>query len=275
MNQMHVNGLVCNFTRVILPLLSLALICSAETGFLNRTVKLGDTTYRYQVYVPMDWTAEKKWPVILFLHGAGERGDDGIIQTEVGMGGAIRRFSDRFPAIVVLPQCRKESWWSLPEMMEQAMAALDRSAKEFNGDTTRLYLTGLSMGGFGTWAIAAKYPGKFAAYAPVCGGIRLPARVAALQPQNAGASEDPYAETAKKVGTTPVWVFHGDADPVVPVSESRKMVEAIKAAGGNVRYSEYEGVGHNSWDRAYREPEFPVWLFSQERKGRAPAAPSR
>lgn len=235
-----------------------------ETGFLNRSIKVGTTVYRYQVYVPADWTKSKKWPVILFLHGAGERGEDGIIQTEVGIGTAIRRYADRFPSIVVFPQCRKNFWWTHPEMQAQAVKALDQTIKEFNGDTQRVYLTGISMGGYGTWSLAAKYPEKFAALAPICGGIRLPERarsIAGNPPEDPSA--DPYSATAQKIAKLPIWVFHGAADKVVPVSESRKMVEALKMAGGNVKYSEYEGVGHNSWDKAYAEPEFMPWLLSQ------------
>jgi predicted peptidase len=243
---------------------SFAAVTPHETGFLNRKVTVDGAEYRYVVYVPPDWSAERKWPAVLFLHGAGERGDDGLVQSEVGLGGAIRRHVDRFPAVVVMPQCRRGVWWTEPAMMAQALAALEQTMKEFNGDTDRVYLTGLSMGGYGTWGLAARYPGKFAALAPVCGGIRLPARVAAQsQPQPEDPAADPYEEAAKKVGSTPAWVFHGGADPTVPVTESRKMVEAIKAAGGNTRYTEYEGVGHNSWDKAYNEPEFPAWMFSQ------------
>jgi predicted peptidase len=236
-----------------------------ETGFLDRTVSVGSVSYRYQVYVPAGWSKKKKWPVILFLHGAGERGGDGLIQTEVGIGTAIRRHAERAPAIVVFPQCLKDRWWPEPEMQAQALKALDEAIKEFNGDTARVYLTGISMGGYGTWAIAANNPSRFAALAPVCGGVRTPPRVAIPSGTPDANAADPYQAVAQKVGSTPVWVFHGGADPVVPVSESQKMVEALKAAGGKVRYSEYEGVGHNSWDRAYGEPEFFSWLLSQKR----------
>ncbi len=244
-----------------------------ETGFLDRAVTLEGTVYRYQVYVPNDWNAGKRWPVILFLHGAGERGDDGLIQTEVGIGTVIRRHKERVPAIVVLPQCAKDSWWPEPEMQAQALKALDQSIKEFNGDPQRVYLTGLSMGGYGTWALVASHPDKFAALAPICGGLRPPPSASANEPRpEPVGTGDPYAIMAQKVGKTPVWVFHGGADPVVPVSESQKMVEAIKAEGGNVKYNEYEGVGHNSWDKAYAEPEFFDWLFAQSLK---PPAGSR
>ncbi len=240
-----------------------------ETGFLNRTVGVDGTTYRYVVFVPIEWTSNKKWPVVLFLHGAGERGDDGLMQSQVGLGGAIRMHSDRFPAIVVMPQCRKNNWWQAPSMEAQAMAALDAAIKEFNGDAERTYLTGLSMGGYGTWDVAAKWPNRFAAIAPICGGIRLPARVATQTGVPQSESTDPYADAAKKVASVPIWVFHGGADPTVPVTESRKMVEALKALNADVKYTEYEGVGHNSWDKAYSEVEFPVWLFAQRLKVKA------
>ncbi len=242
---------------------------AGETGFLDRIVKDGNETYRYQVYVPRDWNKNQKWPVILFLHGAGERGDDGLIQTEVGIGTAIRRYVDRFPAIVVLPQCRKNLWWLHQSMQEQAIKALEQSVKEFNGDTDRLYLTGISMGGYGTWSIAAKNPGRFAALAPVCGGIRPPVRAAASLPEemkNIDPNLDPYAQSAKKIGQTPVWIFHGGEDNVVPTEESRKMNEALKTAGGNVKYTEYESVGHNSWDKAYAEMELMKWMLEQRLK---------
>ena len=234
---------------------------NSETGFLNRSVKVGAASYPYQVYVPSNWTKKKKWPVVLFLHGAGERGDDGLIQTEVGIGSLIRRHPDRVPAIVVLPQCAKDRWWSEAEMQSQALKALDQTMKEFNGDATRVYLTGLSMGGHGSWVMASNNPGKFAAIVPICGPARITNRYGVKVSAELSA-EDSYQKFAQKIGKTPVWVFHGDADPAVPVTESRLMVEALKAAGGNVRYNEYPGVGHDSWNKAYAEPELFTWLFS-------------
>lgn len=117
------------------------------------------------------------------------------------------------------------------------------------------------MGGYGTWAIAAKTPARFAAIAPICGGVREPRR-GANQP---AAEADPYSPAAAKIGKTPVWIFHGGDDKTVPVTESREMNRALKAAGADPKYTEYEGVGHNSWDRAYGEPEFMPWLLAQKR----------
>lgn len=258
--------------RHLILLALLALTASSafarkETGFLDRTVSSGGAVYRYEVFVPANWDKHKKWPVVLFLHGAGERGSDGLLQTDVGLPHAIRTKAANFPFVAVMPQCLAEKVWTDADMEAQALAALEQTIKEFHGDRNRIYLSGLSMGGYGTWDLAARYPGKFAALAPVCGGLRhenFPKLGTSLakDPQVA----DPYAETARRIGKTPVWVFHGDADTAVPVEESRKMVEALRAAGANVKYNEYPGVGHNSWDKAYSEPDFVPWLLSQSLK---------
>ncbi|MGH9675865.1 MAG: prolyl oligopeptidase family serine peptidase [Candidatus Acidiferrum sp.] len=231
-----------------------------ETGFLDRAVSVQGVIYKYQVFVPEDWTADKKWPVILFLHGAGERGDDGLIQTDVGLGQAIRLDRRRFPAIVVMPQCRKDGWWPESPMDDVAMKALDLSQEEFHGDPQRIYLTGLSMGGYGTWHLAEKYPEKFAAIVPICGGIESVRHGG----DPSTADMKPYNDAAKKVGSkTPVWIFHGGDDDTVPVTESQRMAEAMKALGGEVHYTEYPGVGHDSWDKAYAEPELIPWILSK------------
>lgn len=239
-----------------------------ETGFLDRTVIVQGTSYKYQVYVPENWSPKQKWPVILFLHGAGERADDGMIQTQVGIGRAIREHRDRFPAIVVLPQCRKNIWWSQSPMDDMAIASLEAATKEFHGDKDRTYLTGLSMGGYGTWYLAGKYPGRFAAIVPICGGVLVP-DMARIQSAD---DASPYKEAAKKIGgKTPTWIFHGADDPVVPPSESQRMNEAMKALGGDVRYTEYPGVGHDSWNKAYDEAGLLKWMLSKSLTGNAAA----
>jgi predicted peptidase len=215
-----------------------------ETGFLNRSIAVGDTEHKYVVYVPRAYSPAMKWPVILFLHGAGERGTDGLAQSDVGIGRAIRFMSDRYPAVVVMPQCLPQQNWS-GAMLDMAVKALDKTLMEFNTDVNRLYLTGLSMGGFGSFLLASNGPGRFAAVVPICGGGNP-------------------AEMAPKLKDVPTWVFHGDADTAVPVQRSRDMVEAIKAAGGTkIKYSEYPGVPHNSWDKAYSDKEMTDWLFAQ------------
>ncbi|MDL1878506.1 phospholipase [Cytophagia bacterium CHB2] len=242
--------------------------CAQEmkTGFLQREIKINGQTYCYQIFVPQHFTPAKKWPVILFLHGAGERGADCERQAQVGLGPAIRKQIESFPAIVVLPQCRQDSVW-IGKMEELALAALDKTIKDFNGDTQRIYLTGLSMGGYGAWYLASRHPQKFAALAPVCGGIiPPPSRLFPRYALNLIPKDKPYETIAQKIGKMPVWIFHGEADPVIRVTESREMNAALRALGGKVKYTEYPGVGHNSWDSAYAEPEFWSWLWAQRRK---------
>jgi predicted peptidase len=245
-----------------------------ETGFLDRTITLQGVSYKYQVFIPEDWSPHQKWPVILALHGAGERGDDGVLETDVGIGTAIRTNRSALRAIVVMPQCPKNLWWIMPPIDDLAMAALQAATREFHGDVQHTYLTGLSMGGFGAWHLAQKYPARFAAMVVICGGIRPPAHalnaIPALANFTPPDSPKSYSEAAARVGKTPVWIFHGAADPIVPVAESQRMNEAMKQIGAEVHYTEYPGVGHASWDKAYDEPKLFPWLFSKSL-----AAPSR
>jgi predicted peptidase len=238
-----------------------------ETGFIDRTITIQAVNFKYQVFVPEDWTPHQKWPVILALHGAGERGDDGLLQTEVGIGTAIRFNRGMIKAIVVMPQCPQNLWWMLPPMDDLAMAVLEQATKEFNGDAQRTYLTGISMGGFGAWHLAQKYPGKFAALVVICGGIHPPGAAMIAYPGLANVtlpdSPKSYLAAAERIGKTPVWIFHGADDDIVPVIESRRMTEAMKQIGAEVHYSEYPGVGHPCWNKAYNEPKLFPWLFSK------------
>jgi predicted peptidase len=240
---------------------------SHETGFLDRTITLQGVTYKYQVFVPENWTPKQKWPVVLFLHGSGERADDGLQQTDTGIGTAIRVDRSRFQAIVVMPQCRKNLWWVEPPMNDLAIATLEAATKEFHGDTSRTYLTGLSMGGYGTWYLAQKYPGRFAALVVICGGIHPPAATLKAHPEliKWAPADGPksYVEAAARIGKVPVWIFHGADDEIVPVSESQRMQAAMKQIGAEVHYTEYSGVKHVSWDKAYDEPKLFPWLFSK------------
>ena len=256
----------------VLILLSLAIGIPAfgkqrDTGFLDRTITLQGTTYKYQVFVPEDWTPHEKWPVILFLHGSGERGEDGMDQTDVGIGTAIRSDRGHFHAIVVMPQCRKNTWWTQPPMDDLAMATLEAVTKEFRGDPQRTYLTGISMGGYGSWHLAAKYPNKFAALVVVCGGIHPPDATLKAHPELANFSppDGPkaYADIAAKIGKLPVWIFHGGDDNIVPIAESQRMADAMKAVGAEVHYTVYPGIKHVSWDKAYDEPKLYPWLYSK------------
>ena len=194
------------------------------TGFLDRTLVLEGQTYRYQVYIPADYPAQSSWPVILFLHGAGERGRDGLIQTTVGLGPALRRNPGRFPAIIVFPQARPDSQW-VGVQADMALAALAKTLGEFHGDHDRVYLTGLSMGGHGAWFLAYQNPTLFAAVAPICGWTRALPEQGFSAPVAPTGNEDPLASLARRLARMPIWIFHGEMDSVVPVQGSREPAE--------------------------------------------------
>ena len=232
-----------------------------ETGFLDRSVVFGGQTYRYQIFVPPSYVPTQRWPVILFLHGAGERGSDGYIQTQVGLAPAIRQNPSRFPAIAVFPQSPAESSWT-GAIARMALAALDKTMREYQTDPTRVYLTGLSMGGNGTWYIAYRNPKRFAAIAPICGWIS-PGFWKAADPVVPADSGETFSAFGRQLRQTPTWIFHGEVDPAVPVEESRKSFGALQEVGAPVQYTELPGTGHNSWDPAYGSPKFWTWFLAQ------------
>lgn len=239
-----------------------------ETGFLNRTATVGAQAYRYQVYVPADYSPNVAWPVILFLHGAGERGSDGLLQTNVGLATAIRNTPSRVPAIVVFPQVPVDSQW-VGAPGEAAMVALRQTMSEYRTDAERVYLTGLSMGGHGTWYLAYRNPNVFAAVVPICGWVPDFAQFKGSVPVVPADSGAPLPALARQLKRVPIWIFHGEMDPVVAVSGSRDPNVALKDAGANVKYTEYMGLGHNTWDATYGSKEFLDWLFAQ-RRGKRP-----
>jgi poly(3-hydroxybutyrate) depolymerase len=252
--------------RFCLPGLLVGLTLSAsaaahrqDTGFLNRTVSVNGTLRRYVVYLPENWSRNQQWPVILFLHGSGERGSEGMDETQIGLPQAIRLHPERWPFVVVMPQVPfNHHHWTDPDMMSMAIDALDAEVKEFHGDRDRLYLTGLSLGGYGVWEIAKAYPHRFAALVPVSGGVFW-----SYEPDRWRQSAVLPAEYARVVGRTPTWIFHGADDNVVSARQSVLMFDALRAAGGDVRFWEYAGIRHNVWDRAYAEPQLPRWLLAQ------------
>jgi len=236
---------------------------AAATGqFLEREISLGGESYRYQVFVPLRHDDRAKLPVILFLHGSGERGDDGMRQTQAGLGPYVRKHATEFPALVVFPQSPEGRSWE-GEIAKMALAALDASVQEFGGDPDRITLTGMSRGGYGTYSLAMMKPDKFAALVPICGGITSPRHEEPLQVSEVLAQDDPFAAAAARLKHIPTWIFHGAKDDVVPPQQSRKMFAALKAAGGDVRYTELSDANHNSWDAAYRDEGMWSWLFAQ------------
>jgi predicted peptidase len=229
-----------------------------KTGFVDYVYKgpeAKDGESKYVVYVPRDYKGDKDYPCILFLHG-GEGGSDGKKQVTVGLGTAIKaREAKGFPFITIFPQSNPKGWKADSDPGKLAMAILAEVRKNFKVDPNRIYLTGLSMGGGGTWSLAVTHPEVWAAIAPVC-----------------GSSYD-TAEDMEKIKDIPCWAFHGDADKTVKVTVTRDLVAELKKAGANVKYTEYPGVGHNSWDKAYATDELYTWLLDQS-KSKRKTAPS-
>ncbi len=203
----------------------------------------------YRQYVPSELRDGQKVPLILFLHGAGERGDDNQAQLIYGVNPIIDySLRTRQPVILIAPQCPEEIWWAARDggvgrPLHLALELVEQSLNTLPIDKDRVYITGLSMGGYGTWSAITAQPKLFAAAIPICGGGR---------PQE-----------APKIAEVPLWVFHGAADSVVPVVRSQEMVTALLAAGGWPRYTEYPGVDHDSWTQTYNNDEVLEWFLAQ------------
>lgn len=197
---------------------------------------------KYLLFLPKDYgRKDKLWPLILFLHGAGERGSNIVIVKRNGPPKILETKKD-FKFIVVSPQCKKEMKWIPAELNN----LLEEVTEEYHVDISRIYLTGLSMGGAGTWDMAVEYPEKFAAIAPVCG---------------AGNPSEVY-----KIKNLPVWAFHGAKDNVVPVERSVEMINALKACGGNPKLTIYPEAEHDSWTETYDNPKLYEWLMNNKKK---------
>jgi len=230
-----------------------------ETGFLNRQILQHGVLHRFQVYLPEDWRRDdsKQWPVILFLHGRGERGTDGMWQTQIGLPEAVRDHPERWPFVIVMPQCPLGSFWTDPDSLAMAMAALDQESHEFHGDPERTYLTGLSMGGYGAWELARLHPHRWAAIAIAAGGVFW-----SYAPERWQKASTLPGEYARLLVHTPVWLFHGIDDPQVAPRQSELMYEAFKSASAHIILWLYQGVKHDCWTRAFDEPELPRWLLA-------------
>lgn len=265
-----------------LPALSLAVIALLAGGcatltpsalpargvFLEREVEVDGAVHRYQVFAPARASvAGAKPPVVLFLHGSGERGNDNRKQAQVGLGPYVREHADTFPAIVVFPQAPAEHEWN--QVHAIVSAQLDQAIREFGGDDDRITLTGMSMGGYGVWDYAMREPRRYAALVPICGGLVHPRR-ASMNVGGLSGEADPYAAVARELKDVPTWIFHGARDDVVSPEYSRRMAAALREHGAeNARFTEFPDANHNSWDPAYAQtPELWDWVFSQKRGDR-------
>lgn len=255
-------GLAACFAGADAPLASANAYSHTATGFLDQVVHVDGKAQRYALYVPDGYTTEKAWPLIVFLHGAGERGDDNLLQTDVGIGHAIRLHRDWFPALVLMPQCPEDRFWDAA--IPTIEAAMTKTQADFRIDPRAISLTGLSLGGYATWIWGATKTDTFAALMPICGGGD-PADLSGKMRMRDTAAFGTMEERVKQLSTIPIWAFHGADDDVVPPGRSRAMVETIKKAGGNVRYKEFKETGHNSWDAAYGTKRAINWLLKQRK----------
>jgi predicted peptidase len=219
---------------------------SRTTGFIHKIYRGPDRVEsKYVVFVPHDYDGKSSAPAILFLHGAGQVGKNGLDQIDGGLGEAIRKREQTFPFITIFPQAQEGSWSADSPDGIRAMVILDEVQKAYRVDAQRTYLTGYSMGGEGTWSLAAVHPSRWAAIVPLC------------------PSENRSAAT--KLKHIPCWCFQGDRDGIDTLNATRRMVQAIQSAGGRVIFVEYPGVGHNCWDLAYADPDLWEWLLQQKR----------
>lgn len=207
---------------------------------VEREVQTAEYLFKYLLYLPEGFEKQgKEWPLLIFLHGSGERGNDLSLVTKHGPPKVA--FQMNLPFIIISPQCPAGRRWEAKSLQE----LIDSSLQSLPVDRSRIYLTGLSMGGFGTWSLAAAMPDFFAALAPVCG---------------AGDVNE-----ACKIKNAPAWVFHGELDNVVPVARSVEMVNALRECGGNVIFTNYLGITHDSWTMTYSNPELYKWFLSHSK----------
>jgi predicted peptidase len=229
-------------------------------GALNpRTYTDGGVAYRYQLFIPHDYDAARRWPVVVALHGSREKGTDGERQVRAGLGPVVMEQATTFPAVVIFPQVHPgERGASSHAMMERL---IDSALREVNGDPRRVYLTGLSFGGFLTYDLALRNPGRYAAL------VQIATHPLLLEPDGRTriAQTESDAAIARALRTTPIWIVHGANDPNVPVEDARRLTAVLKGVGAPVRYTEYPDGAHEVWDRAYRSPELWSWLFAQHR----------
>lgn len=219
---------------------------------ISKTVKLG---YLFNLPEGYSVKSEKKWPLIMFLHGVGERGTD-LRKVKVHGIPKIAATYSKFPFIAVSPQCPENAWW--PQYTEALIKLLDEIVANYHVDTERVYLTGLSMGGFGTWHLGVEHPDRFAALAPICGG---------------GHWAQGFPERAAELKEMPIWAFHGAKDDVVPLEQQQALVDVLKDEGGNIHFTVYPDAEHDSWTDTYNNSDLYKWFLRHTISGREVVPP--
>jgi predicted peptidase len=224
-------------------------------GFIGRVYKKGRQSMPYRLFVPKGYDKTVPYPLIIWLHGGGSAGDDNLgqisLDNKLGTHFWTRKENqDRHPAFVLAPQSTG-GWDSnaetgLSDELKLVLEILEVVRKNYSIDANRIYVAGQSNGGIGAWGLITKKPGFFAAAIPLCGAGN--------------------ASLASRAAKTPVWAFHGEKDDVIPSDYSRKMIAAMRSAGGNPRYTEYKGIGHEIWETVFKEPELEEWIFAQRLK---------
>lgn len=238
--------------------------------FQKKTFEQGQQQLLYRIMYPKNFNANKKYPLLIFLHGAGERGNDNTTQLRNGGQWLVDSLYEKYPAIVIAPQCPENDYWAhlkrvvLPQgspmvlnftfykdstanpTLKMVMALINQLEKSGNVDKKREYVCGLSMGGMGTYELLTREPKKFAAAFVICGAVNI----------------DWFTEHNKK---TPLWIFHGADDQVVSVNYARNIYKTLNNGKREVKYTEYPGVNHNSWDNVFQEPDVFQWLFSHKK----------
>ncbi len=211
-----------------------------EKTFKKQVTKM--ISFKYLLYLPKNYDTKEKWPLILFLHGMGERGNN---LDRIKKHGLPKMIEDghAFPFIILSPQCPRKTYWSM--QLENVKELLDDVVEQHPIDTKRIYLTGLSMGGYGTWDLAIKYPKIFAAIAPICGSSSMLGELIFLK-------------------NTPIWAFHGEKDSKVPLAMGEQTINLIKKSNNNVKFTVYPDVDHNSWDLTYNNPKLYEWFLEHK-----------
>ncbi|WP_304233750.1 prolyl oligopeptidase family serine peptidase [Jiulongibacter sediminis] len=254
------NHLFCR-TIISLTFLVVGFIANAQFDSDQFTDSQG-TELKYRILYPENYNASEQYPLVLFLHGAGERGDDNVSQLKNGAMKVFEKLQKNHPCIVIAPQCPKDNYWSSvkfertkypldldfnydyneKESLHAAIELVNSFVKSKKADKKRIYITGLSMGGMGTFEAVARYPKLFVAAMPICGGADL-------------------SSYGKKQAKVPFYIFHGSVDGVVPVKHSQEAYAKLQELGANVIYKEYPNVNHNSWDNTFGEKDYPGWMF--------------